>query len=221
MLDRHDRPQQAAPARRVAWLALPALAGALAGLAAVYGMGWIGGNAVDRSCRPALDTARHLGPLARGEVAAVAVASEPRRVPDLSFTDAVGNRKTLADWRDQVVLLNLWATWCVPCRREMPALDALQAELGGARFQVVAVNIDTRDPDKPKAWLRDIGVHHLAYYADPTAKTFRDLKAAGWAFGMPTTVLVDSHGCELAVLAGPAEWASPDALALLRAAIGS
>ncbi len=85
------------------------------------------------------------------------------------------------------MLLNLWATWCVPCRKEMPALDALQQRLGGPDFEVVAINIDTRDPDKPKAWLKEVGIEKLAYYADPDAKTFQDLKAIGRAFGMPTT----------------------------------
>jgi thiol-disulfide isomerase/thioredoxin len=118
------------------------------------------------------------------------------------------------------VLLNLWATWCVPCRKEMPALDALQAELGGAAFEVVAVNIDTRDPAKPKAWLRDNKVDRLAYYSDPSAKVFQDLKAVGKAFGMPTTVLIDAAGCEIASLAGPAEWASEDALKVIRSALG-
>ena len=74
------------------------------------------------------------------------------------------------------MLLNLWATWCVPCRKEMPALDALERKLGGADFQVVAVNIDTRDPDKPKRFLSEIGVGKLAYFADASAKVFQDLK---------------------------------------------
>ncbi len=86
------------------------------------------------------------------------------------------------------MLLNLWATWCVPCRKEMPALDALQGKLGGPDFEVVAVNIDTRDPEKPKAWLKDVGVDKLAYYSDSNAKVFQDLKAIGKAFGMPTTL---------------------------------
>jgi thiol-disulfide isomerase/thioredoxin len=119
------------------------------------------------------------------------------------------------------MLLNLWATWCVPCRKEMPALDELQAKLGGPAFEVVAVNIDTRDIEKPKTWLRDNKVNRLAYYADPQARIFQDLKAAGKAFGMPTTVLIDPAGCEIASLAGPAEWASEDALKLLRAALGT
>jgi hypothetical protein len=86
---------------------------------------------------------------------------------------------------------------------------------------VVAVNIDTRNPDKPKAWLKEAGVSKLSYFSDPSAKVFQNLKAAGKAFGMPTTVLVAPHGCEIATLAGPAEWASDDALKLVRAAIGS
>jgi thiol-disulfide isomerase/thioredoxin len=100
----------------------------------------------------------------------------------------------------------------------MPALDALQQKLGGPNFQVVAVNIDTRDPEKPKAWLKEIGVSHLTYYADPSAKVFQDLKAVGRAFGMPTTMLVDTTGCELGTIAGPAEWSSDDALKLIKAA---
>jgi len=118
------------------------------------------------------------------------------------------------------VLLNLWATWCVPCRKEMPALDELEARLGGAAFHVIAVNIDTRDPGKPRAFLRETGIRHLAYFTDRSAKIFQDLKLAGWAFGMPTTLIVDPRGCTLAFLAGPAEWSSEDAVRLIEAGLG-
>ena len=196
------------------------LAVAVGGLAAIYGIASFASNPAAASCVPAKAAAQRIAPLVRGEVAALIVATTPRPLPDLAFTDASGTRKTLADWRGRTVLLNLWATWCVPCRKEMPALDELQAKLGGAGFEVVAVNIDTRDPQKPKSWLRDNKVERLAYYADPSAKVFQDLKAVGKAFGMPTTVLVDPAGCEIASLAGPAEWASEDALKVLRAALG-
>jgi thiol-disulfide isomerase/thioredoxin len=166
-----------------------------------------------------VETARRIAPLAHGEVAAVSVAQSPKTLPRLAFNDGSGAAKSLADWRGRTVLLNLWATWCVPCRKEMPALDALQAKLGGADFEVVSVNIDTRDPDKPREWLRHVGVNTLAYYADNSAKVFQDLKAIGKAFGMPTTLIVDPNGCELASLAGPAEWASSDAVKLVTAAI--
>jgi thiol-disulfide isomerase/thioredoxin len=206
--------------RRLVKIVLGCIAGAAFGLAAVYGIAAMQGNPSDPACRPAAELARKLAPLAKGEVAAVGIATEPKRLPELAFKDADGKPHTLADFRGRTVLLNLWATWCVPCRKEMPALDALQAKLGGDDFQVVAVNIDTRNLDKPKAWLQEVGVSRLGYFADPSAKIFQDLKAIGKAFGMPTTLLVDRNGCELGVLAGPAEWASEDAIRLIETALG-
>jgi thiol-disulfide isomerase/thioredoxin len=206
--------------KRLALVVVGGLAGVVVGLAGVYGIGTLLGNrGGDAACRPAVETARRMAPLAHGEVAAVAVATAPLRVPDLAFNDAGGQAHTLSDWRGRTVLLNLWATWCIPCRKEMPALDALEAKLGGKEFEVVAVNIDTRDPDKPQAWLKDVGIGHLAYYADPSAKVFQDLKLIGKAFGMPTTMLVDPAGCELGTIAGPAEWASEDGIKLIQAAL--
>src|SRR5688572_17611873 len=191
----------------------------LAGLAGVYGIGGLQRNrGTDAGCQAAVDIARRIAPLARGEVAALTVAQEPFRVPGLTFQGGDGRQYQLQDWRGRFVLLNLWATWCVPCRTEMPALDALEGKLGGPDFQVVAVNIDTRDPDKPKAWLKEVGISRLAYFADPQAKVFQDLKLAGRAFGMPTTLLIDPEGCEIAALAGPAEWASDDAVKIVQSA---
>jgi thiol-disulfide isomerase/thioredoxin len=206
--------------RRFATIALGCVVGVAAGLAAVYGIGAMQRNPADASCKPAAELAKRLAPLARGEVAAVGIASEPRRLPELTFTGADGKPRALADFQGKTVLLNLWATWCVPCRKEMPALDALQAKLGSDSFEVVAVNIDTRNLDKPKTWLQEVGITKLGYYADPSAKVFQDLKAIGKAFGMPTTLLVDPQGCELGALAGPAEWASDDAVKLIEAAAG-
>ena len=207
--------------RRRALIAGAVAAGALAGLAGVYGIGSLTRNAGDAGCRPAVDLAQRIAPLAHGEVAAMAIAEQPLRLPDVGFHDLAGAERRLSDWRGRTVLLNLWATWCIPCRMEMPALDQLEGTLGDPRFEVVAVNIDTRDANKPHAWLEEVGVHRLAYYADPTAKAFQDLKLAGRAIGLPTTVLVDPEGCEIGTAAGPAEWASKDGLALMRAAIGS
>jgi thiol-disulfide isomerase/thioredoxin len=194
--------------------------GAVAGLAVVYGIVGFQRNAgVDPVCRPAMDLGKKLEPLFKGEIAALTPAKTPIRPDGLSFRDSAGKDRTLAEWKDRVVLLNLWATWCVPCKKEMPALDALQKALGGPGFEVVAVNIDTRDPEKAKAWLKETGISQLSYYADNSAKIFQDLKAAGRAFGMPTTLLIDKQGCEIASLAGPAEWASGDAIALITAAL--
>ena len=207
--------------KRFALISLGGVAGVVIGLAGVYGIGRLTGNAgADPACKASVETAARMAPLARGEVAAVSVAKAPKRLPPLTFKDAEGAGKSLADWHGRTVLLNLWATWCVPCRKEMPALDALQDKLGGPNFEVVTINIDTRDLDKPKAWLKDVGINKLAYYSDSNARVFQDLKAIGKAFGMPTTLIVDGNGCELATLAGPAEWASGDAVKLVKAALG-
>lgn len=215
-------PDKSFARKRLALVLLGGLAGLAAGLAGVYGIGRLRGNApVETACQGAVETARRVAPFAHGEVAAVAVASTPKRLPALTFRDGSGAGRSLADWRGRTVLLNLWATWCVPCRKEMPALDALEGKLGGPNFEVVSVNIDTRDADKPRTWLKDVGITRLNYYSDNSAKVFQDLKEIGKAFGMPTTILVDPAGCEIGTLAGPAEWASADAMKLVQAALGN
>ena len=196
------------------------LAGALIGFVAVYGIGGLKrGGSADSACTGAVDLAKKLAPLAYGEVAALTMATAPLRLPDLSFEDADGKPKKLSDWRGKTVLLNLWATWCVPCRKEMPALDALQTRLGGKDFEVVAVNIDTRDSDKPRHFLKEANLTRLGYFSDQKAKVFQDLKNIGRALGMPTSVLIDAQGCEIATIAGPAEWGSDDAIKLIKAAV--
>jgi len=206
--------------RRLALVVAGGLAGAAVGLAGVYGIATLKRNPATAACGATTAIAKRVAPFARGEVAAVTVAAEPKQIPNLAFNDASGKPRARGEWHGRTVLLNLWATWCVPCRKEMPALQELQVKLGDASFEVVAVNIDTRDPAKPAAWLKDVGITKLNYYADHSAKVFQDLKAAGKAFGMPTTLLIDPRGCEIASLAGPAEWASEDAIKLVRAALG-
>src|ERR1700681_550108 len=220
----NDMPEMPTP-RPAATRRIPLVIGAVAigaviGFAGVYGTGGLSRNASgDPACRPAVDLARKLAPLAQGEVAALTMATAPLRLPDLAFEDAEGKPKKLSDWRGRAVLVNLWATWCLPCRKEMPALESLQTRLGGANFEVVAVNIDTRDPEKPKNFLKDANLTRLGYYSDQKAKVFQDLKGVGRALGMPTSVLVDGQGCEIATIAGPAEWASDDAVKLIKAAM--
>jgi thiol-disulfide isomerase/thioredoxin len=210
------------PARRRKIYALAAGAGLILGLAGVYGIAATLRNAGgDPSCRAAVDLGQKNAQLMKGEVAALVPASAGLKIPNVQFQDKDGSDKTLADWHGRFVLLNLWATWCVPCRTEMPALDALQKKLGSQDFQVVALNIDTRDPDRPKAFLKDNGITSLAYFTDEKAKSFQALKSVGRALGMPTSVLIDPSGCEIATIAGPAEWASDDAVKLIRSVIGS
>jgi len=216
-----DQERRAYARRRLLVILLGGAAGVLAGMGLLYGINALKGNpaAVASVCQPALDTAKRAAAHARGEVAAVNVATKPLQLPQMSFRDGQGQERSMADFRGRTVLLNLWATWCVPCRKEMPALDALQAKLGGDNFEVVAFNIDTPDTEKPKNWLKEVGISKLGYYADPTAKVFQDLKEVGKAFGMPTTLLVDREGCEIGTLAGPAEWASDDAVKLIETAL--
>jgi thiol-disulfide isomerase/thioredoxin len=204
-------------------LALPSGAIVLGLLAAAAATGLLplsGGPAVAQECRAAQPAVERMAPLARGEVAAVNVTKAPKPAPEADFLGPEGQAMSLSDLKGRMVLVNLWATWCVPCRQEMPALDRLQAELGGQDFEVVAINVDTRNPDKPKVWLQENNISRLAYYADPTGKLLQVLQRSGHVVGLPTTVLVDASGCEIAVLKGPAEWDSPDALRLVRAALG-
>jgi thiol-disulfide isomerase/thioredoxin len=213
-------PSRPAATRRIPLAIGAVLIGAAIGFAGVYGIGGLKRNATgDPACRPAVDLARKLAPLAHGEVAALTMATAPLRLPDLAFEDGDGKPKKLSDWRGRTVLVNLWATWCVPCRKEMPALERLQTRLGGPDFEVVAINIDTRDPEKPKDFLREAHLNRLGYFSDQKAKVFQDLKGIGRTLGMPTSVLVDGAGCEIATLAGPAEWDSEDAIKLIKAAV--
>jgi thiol-disulfide isomerase/thioredoxin len=209
-----------AATRRIPFAIGAVLIGAVIGFAGVYGIGsWKRGLPGDSACRPAVDLAHRLAPLAHGEVAALTMATAPLRLPDLAFEDADGKPKKLSDWHGRTVLVNLWATWCVPCRKEMPALEALQTRLGGPDFEVVAVNIDTRDPEKPRNFLKEANLTRLDFFSDTKAKVFQDLKTVGRALGMPTSVLVDGQGCEIATIAGPADWGSEDAVKLISAAM--
>jgi thiol-disulfide isomerase/thioredoxin len=208
-----------APTRRIPYVIAAVLAGAVIGFGGIYGTGGLKRNvAGDSACADAIDLSRRLAPLAHGEVAALTMATAPLQLPDLAFEDAQGKARKLSEWRGRTVLVNLWATWCVPCRKEMPALDRLQTKLGGKDFDVVAINIDTRDLEKSKSFLKDAKLTRLDYYSDQKSKVFQDLKAVGRALGMPTSVLVDRQGCEIATIAGPAEWDSDDAIKLITAA---
>src|SRR5580700_3138715 len=135
--DMPERPSPLPPAaRRLPVVIGTVLIGAVIGFAGVYGIGGLKRNASgDPACRPAVDLARKLAPLAQGEVAALTMATTPLRLPDLAFEDAGGKLRKLSDWRGRTLLVNLWATWCDPCRKEMPALEALQTRLGRPDFE--------------------------------------------------------------------------------------
>jgi thiol-disulfide isomerase/thioredoxin len=139
----------------------------------------------------------------------------PGSVPELQFTDGEGRPRALADFHGKVVLLNAWATWCLPCRREMPTLDRLQASLGGPDFEVVALSIDRGGVDVVRKFYTEIGIQHLAIHIDSSGKAGFALATAG----LPTTLLIDRQGQELGRLIGPAEWDAPDMVAFLKSFI--
>ena len=143
-------------------------------------------------------------------------ATEPRPVPELHFIDGAGQPRTLAEFRGKSVLLNLWATWCVPCRKEMPALDRVQASLGGPDFEVVALSIDRKGLPAVQAFYAELGLKELAIYVDELGRVASE---AG-ALGLPTTLLVDAQGNEVGRAVGPREWDSPAAVAEIERRIG-
>ena len=227
------------PAWRVILTAM--VAGALAGAVAVYVTGGFSGNmareraapgetpataaaptgepsAADTACAAKTDKAKTVAAAATGQVAAMLPADPPQSLATLAFNNPDGKPMTLADRAGKTVLLNLWATWCAPCRAEMPALDALQKEAGDDGFEVIAVNVDTGDDTKPKKFLAETQISSLGYYRDNTLDLFNDLKKRGLALGLPVTLLIDKEGCLLAHMNGPAEWSGADAKKLIAAA---
>jgi thiol-disulfide isomerase/thioredoxin len=193
---------------------------AAVGAGAVYVILPAGRNAAAAArCPSDAAVIARLKPLAKGEVAAMLVDDHPKPLPKLAFMDADGKSVSLADFRGRTVLFNMWATWCAPCRAEMPALDTLQAELGGKKFDVVAVSVDTTGPAKPRKFFHDLNLTHLALHTDGSGDVFRTMQSIGRGVGLPTSLLVDQGGCEIGYMPGPAEWASPDAKALIEAAL--
>lgn len=204
---------------------IAAIAGIVAGAAAVYVKQTVSGNgeltADAGQCEGTVEKAASLKPFTTGDVAAMIAVTEPRMISDVAFKDAAEKDVSLNNFAGKTVLLNLWATWCVPCREEMPALNALQEAEGSDKFQVLAINIDTGAVDKPKAFLEEIGVDSLGLYRDSTMGVFNTMKKEGLAFGLPVTLLIDGKGCLLGAMNGPAAWDSKDARVLIKAAVGS
>jgi thiol-disulfide isomerase/thioredoxin len=173
----------------------------------------------DPACAASARIAANVKDLAKGEVAAMTIAAQPQPLPDYAFTGPDGAPAKLSAFKGKTTLLNIWATWCVPCRAEMPALDRLQEAFAGADFEVVAVNVDTTRLERPKAFLAEAGVKSLTYYGDPKADIFFEMKQSGKALGLPTTLLIGPDGCQIGLLNGPAAWDSADAKALISRAL--
>jgi thiol-disulfide isomerase/thioredoxin len=196
--------------------------GVLAGAAVLYVKGQGSGNQVvelEKACPFDAAKAEALNAAAKGDVAAMLASDAPQSLRTLPFNGPDGKPGTLADFSGRTVLLNLWATWCVPCREEMPALDRLQGAAGSEKFEVVAVNVDTGSDEKPRRFLEEINVSKLAFYHEPELALFNDLKRRGLVLGLPVTLLVGPDGCLRSMMNGPAAWDSGDAMAFIEAAV--
>lgn len=153
--------------------------------------------------------------LATGALAAFLMKPERPVVADAAFQDATGKPLKVSDWKGRVALINLWATWCAPCRKEMPDLAKLQQQLGSPDFEVVAVSVDRKGAEASSAFLKETGADSLRLYVEPTTGILNEFQA----LGLPFTILVDRQGREIGRLLGPADWSSPEALALVKAAL--
>lgn len=218
-----DKKSSLFPSMRL--VAIAALAGIIAGGVAVYMKETAYGNGVDQvasvDCAPAQAAISRLTPFAKGQVAAFVPSANPQALLLPAFRNGEGKAVKLTDFAGKVQLVNLWATWCLPCREEMPALNGLQKTMGGEKFQVTAINLDNGDDQtKPKEFLAETKIDALALYHDGGLASFNTLKKAGVAMGLPASVLVDGKGCMLGALNGPAAWESDDAKALIKAAVG-
>lgn len=136
----------------------------------------------------------------------------PKTLPALSFVDGNRQKRTLASFKEKLVLLNIWATWCGPCREEMPTLDRLQAQLGSKAFEVVALSIDNADITRIENFYKELNLDSLAAYVDPTGSAMTILNVNG----IPATLLISPQGEELGRMLGPAEWDAPEIVETIR-----
>ena len=168
--------------------------------------------AVVGSVAAALALGTGKGPPHAGEMQKFTPLDAPRPAPDVTFSDADGRSTSLAAFRGKIVLVNLWATWCAPCVEEMPALDRLQAALGGDSFTVVALSSDRAGTKVVDPFVEKLGLAAIKPYLDPPGAATRAFAARG----LPTSILIDRNGNEVGRLEGKAAWDSADAKALIR-----
>ena len=190
----------------------------VAGLAvAIAAWVWLGNAGMAKECPVQAEDAAAIGDAAVGELAALNGTGEGRGYATMAFKDAAGTAMTIADFKGKALLVNFWASWCVPCREEMPALDALATKYNSDAFMVLPINLDIGENglEKAQAFLDDNQFANLPLYADNTFAAFDRLKQQAVAVGLPATLVLDENGCELAVLQGPAEWNTPDGEAVI------
>lgn len=195
------------------------IAAGLAVLIAAAGIYWLRGGERKVEQQGAVagvaTSGQDFRPLAAGALAAFVVKPQRKPVADVGFQDGAGQPLKLGDWKGRVALVNLWATWCAPCRKEMPALAQLQKDLGSDQFEVVAISVDKKGVEASAAFLKETGAENLRLYVEPTLTILNDLQA----IGLPATILIDRQGREIGRLLGPADWASPEGQTLVKAAL--
>jgi thiol-disulfide isomerase/thioredoxin len=206
-------PKPASPLARQLWIAALSAVAAFAAVYVIAGRsdnerGAVSTPPAGEQAAPASGSKK----LSTGAMTTFVFKDPPASLPEFQFVNADGNPVSLKDWHGKVVLLNLWATWCAPCRAEMPALDRMQADLGSDKFEVVAVAVDKSGLEGARKFLDETKAGKLKLYADPTARVGNELKV----IGMPTSILVDAEGREIGRLIGPAEWDSADAKRLIQ-----
>jgi thiol-disulfide isomerase/thioredoxin len=200
-------------AKKYLFAAVPILV--LAGLLSIYGLNSQPRKAETTATAPTTETGGFSKALAKGPMAGVVIHAQRKTLGAFTFKDANGKDVDLSAWKGRVVLLNLWATWCTPCRKEMPDIAKLQKELGSTDFEVVALSVDRKGLEASQAFLKDIGADNLKAYTDQPSSSL----AAIQALGLPASILIDRKGQEAARILGPAEWASPEAQTMIKALI--
>jgi thiol-disulfide isomerase/thioredoxin len=184
------------------------------GTLGIYGCSDTSGNA---SAGISEELKAKIEPLLTGDIAAMAVRDSADDLSELAFNGPNGEPMKMSDTNGKYRLVNLWATWCAPCRHEMPSLDALQKAKGSNKFEVIAISVDGGGEEKPRAFYDEIGLKNLAFYHDPSINVFNTLKKKSLALGLPVTLLLDENSRVIANMNGPAEWAGPDAFGLIDA----
>lgn len=182
---------------------------------------WVGNAGLLKAveCTPQPAAAKSIDDAANGQLAALNGTGTGRGYSAMAFTDAAGKPVTLKDFAGKALLVNFWASWCIPCRAEMPALDTLAAQQNSDSFMVLPINLDlgTGGLDKAKAFMAQGGWKNLTLYADSSFEAFKRLQVEAVATGLPSTLLIDKKGCEIGVLQGPAAWDSPEGTKVIEA----
>jgi len=217
-----DQPKK----RGLIFFALALILGVGAGVITVYLNGGFDGNGssetklaeAQAACQMSEAQRAALDAAAVGDLAAMRIADKPVPLTEIGFQMPDGTAKQFTDL-NKVLVLNLWATWCGPCREEMPDLANIQKEYGNDNFEVFALNVDRNGGDKPQKFLESINATALNLYLDPANKSFQNFRSKGLVFGLPTTMIVDPKGCVQGVLAGIAHWGSDDAKNLVEVSI--